>query len=168
MCFINEVNLFFVSTGLNPLPFDPATNNEPLQFSSSNGPLVPDCPLENGTENSKKRKRPNLPPGRFLNFNSVQSHSILQSLTTFTLLILAITLFMTFKCGLRSLKYSHQMISFIKRKGRKPQEVFWFFVGTLKLQYDVKIKRCIWNTWVSAHLSVIKKDRRLHASFKLR
>ncbi|XP_073676395.1 ecto-NOX disulfide-thiol exchanger 2 isoform X2 [Garra rufa] len=49
-------------TGLNPLPFDPATNNEPLQFSSSNGPLVTDCPLENGTENSKKRKRPNLPP----------------------------------------------------------------------------------------------------------
>ncbi|XP_052005242.1 ecto-NOX disulfide-thiol exchanger 2-like isoform X3 [Xyrauchen texanus] len=49
-------------TGLNPLPFDPATNNEPLQFSSSNGPLVSECPLENGTENSKKRKRPNLPP----------------------------------------------------------------------------------------------------------
>ncbi|KAK7138272.1 hypothetical protein R3I94_013789 [Phoxinus phoxinus] len=49
-------------TGLNPLPFDPATNNEPLQFNSSNGPLLSDCPLENGTENSKKRKRPNLPP----------------------------------------------------------------------------------------------------------
>ncbi|KAG7484240.1 hypothetical protein MATL_G00047590 [Megalops atlanticus] len=48
--------------GLNPLPFDPATNNEPLQFSNSNGPLVTDCPLENGAENSKKRKRPNLPP----------------------------------------------------------------------------------------------------------
>ncbi|KAJ8396470.1 hypothetical protein AAFF_G00017760 [Aldrovandia affinis] len=48
--------------GLNPLPFDPATNNEPLQFSTSNGPLVTDCPLENGAENSKKRKRPNLPP----------------------------------------------------------------------------------------------------------
>ncbi|XP_039504354.1 ecto-NOX disulfide-thiol exchanger 2 isoform X1 [Pimephales promelas] len=48
--------------GLNPLPFDPATNNEPLQFNSSNGPLLSDCPLENGTENSKKRKRPNLPP----------------------------------------------------------------------------------------------------------
>ncbi|KAA0709242.1 Ecto-NOX disulfide-thiol exchanger 1 [Triplophysa tibetana] len=50
------------AVGLNPLSFDPATNNEPLQFSSSNGALVPDCPLENGTENSKKRKRPNLPP----------------------------------------------------------------------------------------------------------
>ncbi|XP_042626356.1 ecto-NOX disulfide-thiol exchanger 2-like isoform X2 [Cyprinus carpio] len=49
-------------TGLNPLSFDPATNNEPLQFNSSNGPLGSDCPLENGTENSKKRKRPNLPP----------------------------------------------------------------------------------------------------------
>ncbi|XP_058653412.1 ecto-NOX disulfide-thiol exchanger 2 [Onychostoma macrolepis] len=52
----------FTFKGLNPLPFDPATNNEPLQFNSSNGPLVTDCPLENGTENSKKRKRPNLPP----------------------------------------------------------------------------------------------------------
>ncbi|XP_017576975.1 ecto-NOX disulfide-thiol exchanger 2 isoform X2 [Pygocentrus nattereri] len=50
-------------TGLNPLPFDPSTNNEPLQFNSSNGPLVSECPLENGTENNnKKRKRPNLPP----------------------------------------------------------------------------------------------------------
>ncbi|XP_061104232.1 ecto-NOX disulfide-thiol exchanger 2-like isoform X2 [Conger conger] len=49
-------------TGLNTLPFDPATNNEPLQFTNSNGPLVTDCPLENGAENSKKRKRPSLPP----------------------------------------------------------------------------------------------------------
>ncbi|XP_058263634.1 ecto-NOX disulfide-thiol exchanger 2 isoform X2 [Hemibagrus wyckioides] len=50
-------------TGLNPLPFDPATNNEPLQFNNSNGPLVSECPLESSTENgSKKRKRPNLPP----------------------------------------------------------------------------------------------------------
>ncbi|MCI4381596.1 hypothetical protein PGIGA_G00253840, partial [Pangasianodon gigas] len=50
-------------TGLNPLPFDPATNNEPLQFNNSNGPLVSECPLETSTENgSKKRKRPNLPP----------------------------------------------------------------------------------------------------------
>ncbi|XP_023650645.1 ecto-NOX disulfide-thiol exchanger 2 isoform X1 [Paramormyrops kingsleyae] len=46
--------------GLNPLSFDPATNNEPLQFSGSGGPLVTDCPLENGTENGKKRKRPSL------------------------------------------------------------------------------------------------------------
>ncbi|XP_035391923.1 ecto-NOX disulfide-thiol exchanger 2 isoform X1 [Electrophorus electricus] len=51
------------AAGLNPLPFDPATNNEPLQFNSSNGPLVSECPLENGTESSgKKRKRTNLPP----------------------------------------------------------------------------------------------------------
>ncbi|XP_017341279.1 ecto-NOX disulfide-thiol exchanger 2 isoform X6 [Ictalurus punctatus] len=49
-------------TGLNPLPFDPATNNEPLQFNNANGPLVSECPLETSTENgSKKRKRPNLP-----------------------------------------------------------------------------------------------------------
>ncbi|KPP74053.1 hypothetical protein Z043_106820, partial [Scleropages formosus] len=47
--------------GLNPLSFDPATNNEPLQFNSTNGPLVSECTLENGAENSKKRKRPSLP-----------------------------------------------------------------------------------------------------------
>ncbi|XP_060743108.1 ecto-NOX disulfide-thiol exchanger 2 isoform X2 [Tachysurus vachellii] len=50
-------------TGLNPLPFDPSTNNEPLQFNNSNGPLASECPLESSPENgSKKRKRPNLPP----------------------------------------------------------------------------------------------------------
>ncbi|XP_028821734.1 ecto-NOX disulfide-thiol exchanger 2-like, partial [Denticeps clupeoides] len=49
-------------TGLNALPFDPASNNEPLQFSSSGGPLAPDCPMENSPENGKKRKRANLPP----------------------------------------------------------------------------------------------------------
>ncbi|XP_064830086.1 ecto-NOX disulfide-thiol exchanger 2-like [Oncorhynchus masou masou] len=48
--------------GLNPLSFDPSSNNEPLQFSNSNGPLVSDCPLENGAENRNKRKRPSLPP----------------------------------------------------------------------------------------------------------
>ncbi|KAM4555872.1 ecto-NOX disulfide-thiol exchanger 2 isoform 5-T7 [Odontesthes bonariensis] len=51
-------------TGLNPLPFDPSTNNDPLQFSSSSGPLVTDCaPLENTAESSNKRKRASLPPG---------------------------------------------------------------------------------------------------------
>ncbi|XP_041076018.1 ecto-NOX disulfide-thiol exchanger 2-like isoform X8 [Polyodon spathula] len=49
-------------TGLNPLPFDPSTNNEPLQFNNCNGPMVTECPVENGAENSKKRKRPSLPP----------------------------------------------------------------------------------------------------------
>ncbi|XP_041076008.1 ecto-NOX disulfide-thiol exchanger 2-like isoform X1 [Polyodon spathula] len=48
--------------GLNPLPFDPSTNNEPLQFNNCNGPMVTECPVENGAENSKKRKRPSLPP----------------------------------------------------------------------------------------------------------
>ncbi|KAM9513729.1 ecto-NOX disulfide-thiol exchanger 2-like isoform 6-T10 [Salvelinus alpinus] len=48
--------------GLNPLSFDPSSNNEPLQFSNSNVPLVSDCPLENGAEKSIKRKRPSLPP----------------------------------------------------------------------------------------------------------
>ncbi|KAL1262398.1 hypothetical protein QQF64_007663 [Cirrhinus molitorella] len=81
------------SSGLNPLPFDPATNNEPLQFSSSNGPLVSECPLENGTENSKKRKRPNLPPGTlndFLSLRTKLTHTrrALRSLTTFAPLFL--------------------------------------------------------------------------------
>ncbi|KAK2848886.1 hypothetical protein Q5P01_008720 [Channa striata] len=49
-------------TGLNTLPFDPATNNDPLQFSSSSGPLVTECPLDNTAESSKKRKRASLPP----------------------------------------------------------------------------------------------------------
>ncbi|XP_055783191.1 ecto-NOX disulfide-thiol exchanger 2-like isoform X3 [Salvelinus fontinalis] len=51
------------AAGLNPLSFDPSSNNEPLQFSNSNVPLVSDCPLENGAEKSIKRKRPSLPPG---------------------------------------------------------------------------------------------------------
>ncbi|XP_059201986.1 ecto-NOX disulfide-thiol exchanger 2-like [Centropristis striata] len=50
-------------TGLNTLPFDPTTNNDPLHFSSSNGPLVAECPsLESTAENVKKRKRSSLPP----------------------------------------------------------------------------------------------------------
>uniref|UniRef100_A0AAQ4QSD0 Ecto-NOX disulfide-thiol exchanger 2 n=1 Tax=Gasterosteus aculeatus aculeatus TaxID=481459 RepID=A0AAQ4QSD0_GASAC len=50
-------------TGLNSLSFDPAGNNDPLQFSSSGGPLGTECPpLESTGENSKKRKRASLPP----------------------------------------------------------------------------------------------------------
>ncbi|XP_068596455.1 ecto-NOX disulfide-thiol exchanger 2 [Brachionichthys hirsutus] len=49
-------------TGLNALSFDPATNNDPLQFNGSSGPLVSECPLESAAENSKKRKRASLPP----------------------------------------------------------------------------------------------------------
>ncbi|XP_039621918.1 ecto-NOX disulfide-thiol exchanger 2 isoform X2 [Polypterus senegalus] len=49
-------------SGLNTLPFDPASNNEPLQFSNTNGPLVTDCIAENGADNTKKRKRSSLPP----------------------------------------------------------------------------------------------------------
>uniref|UniRef100_A0A3P9K733 Ecto-NOX disulfide-thiol exchanger 2 n=1 Tax=Oryzias latipes TaxID=8090 RepID=A0A3P9K733_ORYLA len=49
-------------TGLNALPFDPASNNDPLQFNGSSGPLVTECAaLENTAENSKKRKRTSLP-----------------------------------------------------------------------------------------------------------
>ncbi|XP_054978719.1 LOW QUALITY PROTEIN: ecto-NOX disulfide-thiol exchanger 2 [Sorex araneus] len=48
-------------TGLNQLPFDPANNNEPLQFGSASGPLVTEGHSENGGESSKKRKRANTP-----------------------------------------------------------------------------------------------------------
>lgn len=47
--------------GLNQLPFDPANNNEPLQFGSVSGPLVTEGHSENGGESSKKRKRANTP-----------------------------------------------------------------------------------------------------------
>ncbi|XP_041652815.1 ecto-NOX disulfide-thiol exchanger 2-like isoform X3 [Cheilinus undulatus] len=63
-------------TGLNPLPFDPATNNDPLQFNGSSGPLVTECPpLENSAENSKKRKRASLPPEGICNM-TMDSNSI--------------------------------------------------------------------------------------------
>ncbi|KAI4819400.1 hypothetical protein KUCAC02_004647 [Chaenocephalus aceratus] len=52
---------------LNALSFDPSANNDPLQFSGSSGPLLTECPpLENTAENSKKRKRANLPPGKLM------------------------------------------------------------------------------------------------------
>ena len=57
---------FLSPSGLNALTFDPSSNNEPLQFGGGAGaPLVTDCvpPLENGAENSKKRKRVSLPQG---------------------------------------------------------------------------------------------------------
>ncbi|KAK5599293.1 hypothetical protein CRENBAI_023443 [Crenichthys baileyi] len=50
--------------GLNALPFDPAANNDPLQFNGSSGQLGTECaPLDNTAENGKKRKRASLPPG---------------------------------------------------------------------------------------------------------
>lgn len=59
-----SVCVCFCLPGLNALPFDPASNNDPLQFNGSTGPLVTECPpLENAAENSKKRKRASLPPG---------------------------------------------------------------------------------------------------------
>ena len=56
---------FLSLSGLNALTFDPSSNNEPLQFGGAGAPLVTDCvpPLENGAENSKKRKRVSLPQG---------------------------------------------------------------------------------------------------------
>lgn len=59
--------------GLNQLPFDPANNNEPLQFGSASGPLVTEGLIENGGESSKKRKRTNAPSAdksRTLNVDS--------------------------------------------------------------------------------------------------
>ncbi|XP_067579332.1 ecto-NOX disulfide-thiol exchanger 2 isoform X7 [Pseudorca crassidens] len=59
--------------GLNQLPFDPANNNEPLQFGSTSGPLVTEGLIENGGESSKKRKRTNAPSAdnsRTLNVDS--------------------------------------------------------------------------------------------------
>ncbi|XP_064811927.1 ecto-NOX disulfide-thiol exchanger 2-like [Oncorhynchus masou masou] len=61
-------------TGLNPLSFDPCSNNEPLQFSNSNVPLVSDSPLENGAEKSIKRKRPSLPPEGIRNISMDMSN----------------------------------------------------------------------------------------------
>nr|XP_019571711.1 PREDICTED: ecto-NOX disulfide-thiol exchanger 2 isoform X6 [Rhinolophus sinicus] len=60
-------------TGLNQLPFDPANNNEPLQFGSASGPLVTEGLIENGGESNKKRKRTNVPSAdnsRTLNVDS--------------------------------------------------------------------------------------------------
>ena len=59
--------LSFSSLGLNQLPFDPANNNEPLQFGSASGPLVTEGLIENGGESSKKRKRTNAPSGKLGN-----------------------------------------------------------------------------------------------------
>ncbi|XP_053895714.1 ecto-NOX disulfide-thiol exchanger 2 isoform X5 [Malaclemys terrapin pileata] len=49
------------AAGLSQLPFDPATNNGPLQFTNTTGPLVSESAVENGGESSKKRKRTNIP-----------------------------------------------------------------------------------------------------------
>ncbi|XP_042196545.1 ecto-NOX disulfide-thiol exchanger 2 isoform X2 [Callorhinchus milii] len=46
--------------GLNQLGFDPANNNEPLQFGNTNGPLVTECSIEGSHESNKKRKRNNI------------------------------------------------------------------------------------------------------------
>ncbi|XP_053734289.1 ecto-NOX disulfide-thiol exchanger 2 isoform X1 [Synchiropus splendidus] len=64
------------AAGLNALPFDPSTNNEPLHFNGTSGPLVAECPsLESTTENSKKRKRASLPAEAIHNM-AMDSNSI--------------------------------------------------------------------------------------------
>ncbi|KAM9377011.1 ecto-NOX disulfide-thiol exchanger 2 isoform 3-T4 [Pholidichthys leucotaenia] len=64
-------------TGLNALPFDPASNNDPLQFNGSSGPLVTECPpLENTAENSKKRKRVSLTPAEGICNMTMDSNSM--------------------------------------------------------------------------------------------
>lgn len=70
--FTSWTPLVCVVSGLNPLSFDPATNNDPLQFNGSSGPLLTECPaLETSTENAKKRKRATLPPGTDSNTSSL-------------------------------------------------------------------------------------------------
>lgn len=66
------------SLGLNQLPFDPANNNEPLQFASASGPLVTEGLIENGGESSKKRKRTNAPSGKLGN-NALSEASAIDS-----------------------------------------------------------------------------------------
>ncbi|XP_067853072.1 ecto-NOX disulfide-thiol exchanger 2-like [Heptranchias perlo] len=53
--------------GLNQLSFDPANNNEPLQFHNANGPLVTECSIDSCNEPSKKRKRNNKAADGFRN-----------------------------------------------------------------------------------------------------
>lgn len=72
-----KLPLVCVVSGLNPLSFDPATNNDPLQFNGSSGPLVTECPaLETSTENAKKRKRATLPPGTGRQAHSYNTSSL--------------------------------------------------------------------------------------------
>ncbi|XP_043912771.1 ecto-NOX disulfide-thiol exchanger 2-like isoform X2 [Protopterus annectens] len=54
---------------LNQLPFDPASNNEALQFTSTNGPLITECPAEKSGETSKKRKRSSVLQDDLLNIS---------------------------------------------------------------------------------------------------
>ncbi|XP_078067727.1 ecto-NOX disulfide-thiol exchanger 2-like isoform X2 [Mustelus asterias] len=54
-------------TGLSQLPFDPANNDEPLQFNNSNGPLVTECSIDCSNEPSKKRRRNNIVADDFKN-----------------------------------------------------------------------------------------------------
>ncbi|XP_065412440.1 ecto-NOX disulfide-thiol exchanger 2 isoform X5 [Chrysemys picta bellii] len=58
------------AAGLSQLPFDPATNNGPLQFTNTTGPLVSESAVENGGESSKKRKRTNIPANGVRNLNA--------------------------------------------------------------------------------------------------
>lgn len=70
--------------GLNQLPFDPANNNEPLQFGSASGPLVTEGLIENGGESNKKRKRTNVPSGK-LGDNAFSYASAIESTFSWTL-----------------------------------------------------------------------------------
>ncbi|XP_078403242.1 ecto-NOX disulfide-thiol exchanger 2-like [Cetorhinus maximus] len=53
--------------GLNQLPFDPANNDEPLQFNNSNGPLMTECSIDRSNEPIKKRRRHNIAADGFKN-----------------------------------------------------------------------------------------------------
>ncbi|XP_074924810.1 ecto-NOX disulfide-thiol exchanger 2 isoform X6 [Chelonoidis abingdonii] len=58
------------AAGLSQLSFDPATNNGPLQFTNTTGPLVSESAVENGGESSKKRKRTNISANGVRNLNA--------------------------------------------------------------------------------------------------
>ena len=76
LCHLILHDSCFYLLGLNALPFDPVSNNNPLQFNSSNVPVVTECPsLENTTENGKKRKRTSLPPGTDISTSLPSWHS---------------------------------------------------------------------------------------------
>ncbi|GCB74724.1 hypothetical protein scyTo_0003815 [Scyliorhinus torazame] len=53
--------------GLGQMPYDPANNDEPIQFDSSNGPLMSDCSIDRFNDPIKKRRRNNIAADGFKN-----------------------------------------------------------------------------------------------------
>ncbi|XP_038631601.1 ecto-NOX disulfide-thiol exchanger 2-like [Scyliorhinus canicula] len=53
--------------GHGQLPYDPANNDEPIQFDSSNGPLMSECSIDRFDDPMKKRRRNNIAADGFKN-----------------------------------------------------------------------------------------------------